>query len=265
MSKKEFKYILTNKGQGVYRIILNRPDRLNALNYPMIMEIIEVFEKLMKDKTVRVILIEGKEKNFCAGDDLKSMGEHGLQFKPLEDGSRLPHQKLIKLIREIQKPVIALLQGYCFGAGFELALACDFRLAADNLEMGDHRIRRAICMLSGASWFLPRLVGLAKATEIILTGKHLDSKEALEIGLITKSFPSSNFKEHAQKFIDKIANLPTKCLGYNKAMLNFSQTHDLFPSLQNEFDLYCKNFATRDYREGVQSFLEKREPKFKGR
>ena len=265
MSKKEFKYILTNKEQRVYRIILNRPGRLNALNYPMIMEIIEVFEKLMKDKTVRVILIEGKGKAFCAGDDLKSMGENGFQFKPLEDESRLPHQKMIRLIREIQKPVIALLHGYCFGAGFELALACDFRLAADNLEMGDHRIRRAICMMSGASWFLPRLVGFAKATEIILTGKHLDSSEALDTGLITKSYPSSTFKEQTQKFINRIANLPTKCLGYNKAMLNFSQTHDLFPSLQNEFDLYCKNFGTRDYREGVQSFLEKREPKFKGR
>ncbi|MHA1803417.1 MAG: enoyl-CoA hydratase/isomerase family protein, partial [Promethearchaeota archaeon] len=228
-------------------------------------EIIEVLEQSMKNKSIRVITIEGAGNNFCSGDDLKSMGSEGLRFKPLEDGSRLPHQKMVRLIREIQKPVVALLRGYCLGAGFELALACDFRLAADDLIIGDHRTTRAICILSGASWLLPRIVGFGRAMEIIMTGRHLDAKEAFKIGLVTKVFPSLDFEKEADKFVQELATMPTRCLGYNKAMLNYSLVNAFFPSLQNEFDLYCKNMATRDFGEGLKSFLEKRKPRFIGR
>ena len=122
---------------GIGNIILNRPAKLNALQYPLLMEIVNVLESFKKDKTVRVIVIEGNGKNFCSGDDLESMGPEGVKFAPLEDGSKKPHQKVVRLIRDIQKPVIALLHGYCLGAGFDIALACDFRLAADNLKIGD--------------------------------------------------------------------------------------------------------------------------------
>jgi len=196
---------------------------------------------------------------------MKSMGPEGVKFTPLEDGSRMPHHKVVRLIREIQKPVIALLKGYCLGAGFDIALACDFRLAADNLKIGDHRTNRAHCILSGASWFLPRIVGFGRATEIILTGRHLDAKEALDIGLVSKVYLIEEFKEKSFEFVRYIASMPTKCLGYNKAMLNFSQFNELFPSLQNEFRLYCKNIRTYDFGEGMTSFIKKREPKFKGR
>ncbi|MFX0105989.1 MAG: enoyl-CoA hydratase/isomerase family protein, partial [Candidatus Hodarchaeota archaeon] len=216
------------------------------------------------DKTVRVILLEGAGDNFSSGDDMKSLGPEGPRFKPLEDGSRMPHHKVVHLIREIQKPVIALLHGYCLGAGFDIALACDFRLAADNLKIGDHPTTRAHCILSGASWFLPRIIGFARATDIILTGRDLDAKEALKIGLINQVFPLEEFKKKSLEFIRQIAKMPTKCLGYNKAMLNFSQYNELFPSLQNEFRLYCKNIRTYDFGEGMKSFRKKREPKFKG-
>ena len=229
------------------------------------MEIIDVLESSMRNKALRVIIFKGSGKCFCSGDDLKSMGPEGVRFKPLEDGSKLPHYRMIRLIREIQKPVIAILHGYCLGAGFELALACDFRLAADNLEIGDHRASQAICVMSGASWLLPRIVGFGRATEIILTGRHLDAKEALNIGLVTKVYHRSEFKEKSREFIQRIANLPTKCLGYNKAMLNFSQINELFPSLHHEFKLYCKNIRTHDFGEGMKSFLKKRKPKFIGR
>lgn len=229
------------------------------------MEIIDALEAIKKDKTIRAIVIEGEGKNFSSGDDMKSLGPTGPRFKPLEDGSRIPHHKVVRLIREIQKPVIALLHGYCLGTGFDLALACDFRLAADNLKIGDHRATRAHCILSGTSWFLPRIVGFARATDIILTGRHLDAKEALEIGLVNKVYPLEEFKQKSLEYIGKIANMPTKCLGYNKAMLNFSQYNELFPSLQNEFRLYCKNIRTYDFGEGMKSFMKKREPKFKGR
>ena len=171
---------------------------------------------------------------------------------------------MIRLIRELPIPVIALLHGYCLGAGFELALACDFRLASENLEIGDHRVKRSIGVLCGASWFLPRIVGFARATEIILTGRHLDAKEAYNIGLVTRIFPADVFEEKSNAFINEIAQLPTKCLGYNKQMLNFSQVNDFFPSIQNELDLFIKNMVTNDSIEGLKSFLEKRDPNFTG-
>jgi 2-(1,2-epoxy-1,2-dihydrophenyl)acetyl-CoA isomerase len=229
------------------------------------MEIIDVLESIKKDKSIRVIVIEGSGESFCSGDDMVSMGPEGVKFEPLEDGSRMPHHKVVLLIREIQKPVIGLLHGFCLGAGFDIALACDFRLAADDLKIGDHRTSRAHCVLSGATWFLPRIIGFSRATDIILTGRHLEAKEALEIGLVNQVYPIEVFKQKSLEFIKKIAKMPTKCLGYNKAMLNFSQFNELFPSLHNEFKLYCKNIRTYDFGEGMKSFMKKREPRFKGR
>jgi 2-(1,2-epoxy-1,2-dihydrophenyl)acetyl-CoA isomerase len=220
------------------------------------MEIVDVLENSMKNKDLRVLAIEGNGSSFCSGDDLKSMGPEGVRFKPLEDGSELPHQRMLYLIREIQKPVVALLHGFCLGAGFELALACDIRLAADNLRIGDHRASRAICVLCGASWLLPRIIGF---------GRHLDAKEALDIGLISKVYPETEFKEKTKEYLKDIAKLPTRCLGYNKTMLNFSQINEMIPSLHHEFKLYCKNIRTHDFGEGMKSFMKKRNPKFLGK
>ena len=229
------------------------------------MEIVNVLETIQRNKYIRVIAIQGSGKNFCSGDDMGSMGPNGVKFAPLEDGSRLPHHRVVQLIREIRKPVVALLHGYCLGAGFDLALACDFRIAADNLKIGDFRISRAICVMSGASWFLPKLVGFARATDMILTGRLLDAKEALDIGLINKFYPLSEFKDESKRYLKEISELPTKAIGYNKSMLNYSLYNELSPSLQNEFKLYCKNIRTYDFGEGMQSFIKKRDPKFKGR
>ncbi len=265
MAEKKYDYILYHLHNGIGVISLNRPEKHNALQYPMIMEIIDVFESVLKKKTIRAIVIKGNGASFSAGDDLKSMGKDGFRFKPLKDGSLLPHHRLIGLIREIQKPVFAFLHGYCLGAGFALSLACDFRLAADNLEIGDHRVTRAICMMTGASWFLPRLIGFGKATDLIMTGRHLDAHEALEIGLINKIYPVADFNAHAMEYVQNIASLPTRTLGYNKTMLNFSLLNDLVPSMQHEFNLYVKNMGTQDYSEGIASFREKRKPNFKGK
>lgn len=265
MVQKDFEHIIFRIDNNIGKITLNRPKRLNALNYPLLLEIIEVLESNSKNKLIRAFVIEGNSQSFSSGDDLKSMGSEGVKFNQLEDGSKLPHHKLIRLIREIQKPFIALIQGYCLGAGFELALACDFRIAADNLKMGDQRVNRAHCVMSGASWMLPRLIGLARATDLILTGRIIDSKEALFIGLVNQVFSLSEFSARSEQFVQSIAKLPTKCLGYDKNMLNFSQFNELFPSLNHEFKLYCKNIASYDFGEGMKSFKQKREPKFKGK
>lgn len=265
ISEKEYEDIIVRMELGVCTITLNRPNKLNALQFPTIMEILDVFKFIMKEESLRVIVFNGAGKSFCSGDDLESMGPLDNEYSSLDPQFKLPHHKLIYLIREIQIPVIALLHGYCLGAGYELALACDFRLAADNLEIGDHRTTRAICMLHGASWFLPRLIGFAKATEIVLTGKHLNAEEALGIGLVNKVYPAKQFKELSKEFIQKIAEMPTKCLGYNKTMFNYSLINDLPTSLQNEFNLFSENMKTYDSREGSRSFIQKRKPQFKGK
>ena len=261
ISEKNYKDIIYKVESGVSTITLNRPGQLNALRYPLLLEILDVLESIRNDESIRVIVFKGAGRGFCSGDDLKNMGV----FPELDGGYLIPHHKVFHLIRKIEKPVIALLHGYCLGAGFEMSLACDFRLAADNLVMGDHRTSRAICVLSGASWFLPRLIGLARATEIIFTGRHLDANEALEIGLVNKVYPLSDFNEKSNEFIEKIASMPTRCLGYNKTMLNYSLFNDLFPSLQHELKLFNVNMKTEDFKEGLNSFLEKRDPKFKGK
>ncbi|KKK41213.1 hypothetical protein LCGC14_0941430 [marine sediment metagenome] len=225
------------------------------------MEIVDVLESIREDDSVRVVVIRGAGTSFCSGDDLKNMGS----FKPLKEGFKIPHHKVMHMIREIPKPFIALLHGYCLGAGFELALACDFRLGAEDLVIGDHRTSRAIGIFSGASWFLPRLIGFARATEIIFKGRHLDAKEALEIGLLNRIYSVKDFNVESREFIEKIAKMPTKCLGYNKAMLNYSLGNDLFKSLQNEFKLFNENSMTNDYKEGNKSFFERRDPVFEGR
>jgi len=229
------------------------------------MEIVDVLETAGKNKNVRAITIEGNGSCFSSGDDLNSMGPEGVKFKPLEDGSQIPHQKLLTLIRRVPKPIIALLHGYCLGAGFELALACDIRLAANNLKIGDHRSNRAHCILCGASYFLPRIVGFGRATEIILSGRHLDAEEALDIGLVNYVYSLDEFKERAVEYVQHMARLPTACLGYDKNMLNYSEHNELFPSLQHEFKLYVKNIRTKDFGEGMRSFMKKRDPNFIGR
>ena len=259
--EKEYKDIIYNLESGVCTITLNRADQLNALRYPLLMEILDALESARNNESIRVIVFQGAGKSFCSGDDLKNMGV----FSPLEGGYLISHHKVFHLIRQIEKPVIALIHGYCLGAGFELSLACDFRLGADNLIMGDHRTSRAIAVLSGASWFLPRLIGLARATEIIFTGRHLDANEALEIGLVNKVYPLLGFKEKSLEFIEKISCMPTRCLGYNKTMINFSLFNDLFTSLQHEVKLFNENMGTDDFKEGLSSFLEKRDPQFKGK
>ena len=260
----QFKNILYEEYDNISWISLNRPKKLNALNYPLLIEMIKILEELKKKKDIRVIVISGKGKAFSSGDDLLSMGPEGFRFKPLDDGSRLPHHKVLQLIREVNKPIIAMIHGYCLGAGFELALACDIRLASTNLIIGDHRTQRAQCVMSGASWLLPRIIGFGRASEIILTGRDLDAKEALKIGLVTEVFNESEFIDRAKEYINRIAKLPTKCLGYNKMMLNYSQVNPFFPSLNYEFKLYCKNIATHDFGEGLRSFKEKRESNFIG-
>ncbi|MFN8557260.1 MAG: enoyl-CoA hydratase-related protein [Dehalococcoidia bacterium] len=245
---------------------MRRPAQLNAMTFTMIGELTDALYRAGDLDGVRVVAItrEG-EQAFSSGDDLINMGAGPEQRGPVTYNSRTHHHVMIRTIRRIPKPVVALLRGYCLGAGFDLALACDIRLAADNLAMGDQRPVRAIATLSGSSWFLPRLVGVGRATEMLLTGRRADAAEAERIGMVNFVYPLAEFDRLAADYLRDLARMPTFCLGTNKANIEFGLTNGLEAALAAEADRFAVNRRSDDAREGGLSFRERREPRYTGR
>jgi 2-(1,2-epoxy-1,2-dihydrophenyl)acetyl-CoA isomerase len=255
---------------GVLRLEIRREPQLNAINYPMLLELVDAFRWAARLDEVRVVALAGRgDRAFSSGDDLKDFG------RPDDGGAdglgavagyhRTPHQQLIMSVSELPKPVVALLKGYCLGAGFDLALACDIRLAADNLAMGDQRPARAIATLVGASWFLPRIVGAGRASELLLTGRRCDAAEAERIGMVSSVWPLAEFDDRAAEYLLGLAAMPTFCLGTNKTNLRFGLEHPLEESLVAELVRFRRNATTADSEEGRRSFRERDEPVYDGR
>ena len=255
---------------GVLRLEIRREPQLNAINYPMLLELVDAFRWAARLDEVRVVALAGRgDRAFSSGDDLKDFG------RPDDGGAdglsavagyhRTPHQQLIMSVSELPKPVVALLKGYCLGAGFDLALACDIRLAADNLAMGDQRPARAIATLVGASWFLPRIVGVGRASELLLTGRRCDAAEAERIGMVSSAWPLAEFDDRAAEYLLGLAAMPTFCLGTNKTNLRFGLEHPLEESLVAELVRFRRNATTADSEEGRRSFRERDEPVYDGR
>jgi 2-(1,2-epoxy-1,2-dihydrophenyl)acetyl-CoA isomerase len=245
---------------GVLAITLNRPAQLNALNFPMLRELLALMREVAPRPEVRVVTFRGAgPRAFSSGDDLKGMlPEPGFESAPTA------HHPLAMLLRDLPKPTVALLHGYVLGAGFELALACDLRLAADDLEIGDHRATRAIAPIAGSTWFLPRIVGYTRALELLFTGRHLDAAEAHAWGLVNSVWPADEFSARADEYVEMLARLPTRTLGAFKLSAEYGAEHSLRDSLAYEIGLANANRDTEDAREGRNSFLERRDPVFKG-
>jgi 2-(1,2-epoxy-1,2-dihydrophenyl)acetyl-CoA isomerase len=262
VEQREWRYVLWQVSDtGVLAVTFNRPERLNALNYRMLREIHQLIEHARDTPAVRVVTLRGQgTRAFCSGDDLK-----GMEPEPGVDSSQTVHHPLLLAIRSLPKPVVALVCGWALGHGFELASACDLRLAADNLEVGDHRVTRAIQLNGGSSWFLPRLVGRGRALELLLTGRHLYAREALEWGWANYVWPLEEFEDRAMAYVDMLARLPTMTVGVYKAAIDYAEEHGLRDSLAHELALGQPNRSTEDALEGRRSFHEKRDPVYKGR
>jgi enoyl-CoA hydratase/carnithine racemase len=246
---------------GVLSIVMNKPERLNALNYRMLREMQKLVEYAATRSEIRVVTLRGEGTvAFCSGDDLKGMEPH-----QDTDSSAKVHHQLLTGIRELDKPVVALITGWALGHGFELACACDIRLCADNIEVGDHRVTRAIALNGGSSWQLPRIIGRGRAMEMLLTGRHMLSDEALAWGWANHVWPMDLFEEESSEYIRVLANLPTQTVAVFKAALEYSASHGLRDSLAREVELGNTVRNTYDAREGRSSFHEKRTPVFKGR
>jgi enoyl-CoA hydratase/carnithine racemase len=259
-------FVLFNKEEGIGTITLNRPDSLNALGGNMRQEILAALETAAIDGEIRVIVITGAGKAFCAGGDVKefasgtSRSEADLPFD-----QRPTRDKIVLRIQEIGKPVIASVNGVAAGGGCNLALACDMRIASDRSRFGQVFVRRGIHPDWGGTWFLPRLVGYAKAAELIFSGEVIDAQEALQIGLVNKVVPHEELPAVTKEFAKKVVRNAPIPIALAKKGLQQSLRVDLCQALDHErfAQEVCRN--TEDRAEGMKSFVEKREPVFKGK
>lgn len=245
---------------SVLAIELDRPERLNALSFRMLHELRRLIDFAATQPRLRVVTLRGAGVHaFCSGDDL-----YGMDPGP-GDSSPAVHHPLLMAIRDLQKPVVALVCGWALGHGFELASACDLRICADNIEVGDHRVTRAIGLNGGTSWFVPRIVGRGRALDLLMTGRHLDAQEALAWGWANRVYALDEFDTRAAEYVDELAQLPTIASGAFKAAVDYSAEHSLRDSLAQELVFSERNRGTEDAEEGRRSWHEKRPSTFKGR
>jgi enoyl-CoA hydratase len=255
-----YQNILVSKEGKIAVIQLNRPNVLNALKFELMEELVSAFESLDKDPSVNVIILTGGDKVFAAGADIKEMS----QATPvsLALGGRF---ELWDRIRKISKPIIAAVSGYCLGGGNELAMSCDIIVASETAFFGQPEVNVGIMPGAGGTQRLTRAIGKYKAMEMILTGKSISAEEASQIGLVNKVVPAESLMEEAKKIAAEVASKPPISVRAAKRAILTAQDTALEVGLEFERRLFYSLFATEDAKEGMNAFMEKRKPVFKGK
>jgi enoyl-CoA hydratase/3-hydroxyacyl-CoA dehydrogenase len=260
---KAYETIKVEKEQNTLWIVLNRPHRLNAFNDVLMEELSDILDTAEKDLSVRCVVITGEgDRAFSAGADL-TMFPKATPVKA-EEFSRAG-QKLFGKIEEMSKPVVAAINGFALGGGLELALACDLRVAAEHAELGNPEILRGTIPGWGGTQRLVRIVGLAKAKEMILLGNSLKAEEALKMGLLHKVVHYEKLRDEVKGLATKLSEGPPIALKYAKHALNFGTQVPLEAGLRLESGLMGLVFSTEDLKEGVEAFMSRRKPEFKGK
>lgn len=258
-----YQTILYTAREGILTITLNRPEVYNAFNEQMKRELNEALKEAEKDAAVRCMVLRGAgDKAFCSGQDLK---EHVAQNRSLRESLEKSYNPMVRRIRSMEKPVVAMINGVAAGAGLSLALACDMRIASENARLIEVFIRIGLVPDSGSHWFLTRLVGVGKAFELASLGDEVSASDALRLGLVNKVVPAPQLEEETERIASRLAQSPTKAIGLIKRALNKAAFSDLDTIL--DYEAYLQEIASRteDHREGVHAFLEKRSAKFQGR
>ncbi len=243
-------------------IFLNRPDVLNSFNREMALELQAKLDEYENDKSIRAILITGEGRAFCAGQDL---AEAIADDAPTIDKIVREHYNpIVKKIRNIEKPIVCAVNGVAAGAGANIALACDIVIASDKASFIQSFSNIGLIPDSGGTFFLPRLVGLQRATAMMFLADKISAAQALEFGMIYKVVEAEQLMQEAEKLVAHLASMPTKGFGLTKRALNKSFTNDLNAQLDLEEELQAAAANTYDNKEGINAFLEKRKAQFKG-
>ena len=256
--------ILIKIENQVAYITLNRPEVFNSFNREMAFSLQSILDDCEHNNGVRSIVITGNGKAFCAGQDLKEVTNPELNpgFKKILEEHYNP---IITRIRAINKPIIAAVNGVAAGAGANIALSCDLVVASNKASFIQAFSKIGLIPDSGGTFFLPRLIGFQKASALMMLGDKVTAEEAEELGMIFKVISSESFNEEVEKLAVKLANMPSKALGLIKELLNKSITNTLEQQLELEGKLQIEAALSEDYTEGVNAFMEKRKPIFKGK
>ena len=261
-----YEHIDVTEDSGITTIMLNRPEKLNALAGHMRRDLAEALEHAGSDRTVHVVVITGAGRAFCAGGDVRAMAElieagNADEFERLLGSAR----RVITAIRQMTKPVIASVGGPASGAGFNLALACDLRIASTDASFSQSFVKVGLHPDWGGTYFLPRLVTPNKACELFFLGETIDATEALRLGIINYMVEPAELETETRKLAERLRAAPAISIAAAKQAVYLSQSAEMEDMLRFETEAQLRCFESEDGREGVRAFLEKREPKFTGR
>jgi len=261
--KEQTENILLSRERNVARLTLNRPDVINAFNNKMRADFSRMIRKVQADEHVRVIVIDGAgTRGFCAGADVNEEREIG---SPIRERERLTPSSWIEALDEVTKPVIAVLHGFCFGGGLEIALACDIRMASSDLQLGLTETRLGLIPGGGGTQRLPRLIGLGPALDLLISADRIDADRAYQMGIVTRlSADKDTVLADAMKLASKIAERPPAAIAFAKEAAIEGLSSNLRGGLRLEKALFALLMGTEDRKEAAAAFAEKRDPSFKG-
>jgi len=254
------------KHEGVTILVMNRPDRLNALNNDLAVALNQVLGRIAEDDSIRVLVITGGGRAFCAGGDLAVIGKGRATgaTQELEPLLRSGMQAVLK-IRTMPQPVIAAVNGPAAGAGMNIALAADIRIASEEATFGQNFAKVGLFPDFGGTYFLPQLVGPAKAAELFYTGEMIDAKTALELGIVNRVVPSAQLEAEVKALAQKISDGPPVAVRAVKKALFGSEKKKLMEALEHEVQEQIRCYLSEDCNEGIRAFFEKRTPRFQGK
>jgi 2-(1,2-epoxy-1,2-dihydrophenyl)acetyl-CoA isomerase len=256
-------FILCEVKDNLAMVMLNRPDKFNAFNREMALQLQQVLDECAHNDNIRAISITGSGKAFCAGQDISELvGDEPIGIDKILCEHFNP---IIRRIRTLQKPVIAAVNGVAAGAGANIALACDIVIAAESASFIQAFSKIGLIPDSGGTFILPRLIGFQKASAIMMLGDKIGAEDAAQMGMIYKVFSDEVFWVESERIISTLANMPTSALALTKQALNESISNNLEAQLSLEDELQRKAAKSEDYKEGINSFLEKRPAQFTGK